>query len=156
MGGVKFDIEGIKELNELLTQLPTKVTKNITKGVNFKAAGLAIKVMEEAAPTGSASVKAKEKIKNNILAKSSEGDSVLVGLSRKVFFGTFLSSGTKDRVTKINGFYKKPKSTGKIIGTDWIPKAHQQAFPQIIDYLNKNYLQLIEDSIQRVMKKLLK
>lgn len=148
MDGVKLQIEGLKELNQILTQLPDKLQTNVRKGVNFKAANIVVNEMRNSAPLGNnLSKKAREKLKNNIVAKGGKGDSVIVGVGKKAFWGVFLSSGTKDRETKKN------YSRGKITGTGWITSAHERAIPQVIDFLNTNYLQIVNQTIEKFLRR---
>jgi HK97 gp10 family phage protein len=148
--GVKFEIEGLAELNKLLESLPKDLQDKLAYDINRQAGNIAAQVIRENVPVGDNDKPADEKLENNVVVAKGKGKTtVLVGFNKKAgAIARWIEKGTKVRATS------EGENRGEIEPQPFIEKAHQKALPAIISFMNTNYLKLIERSMRKHIKKL--
>lgn len=152
-----INIQGLTEVQSLLKGLPDDVTDKIQLDINKKGAQFVVKEMQKNAPSGNNDKKAKSKIENNIVSvKGEDPTSVWVGIKKKIFYAGFLSEGTKERTVKGRGKYPKGTNRGKIAASNWIEKSHADGAANAVEFLQQNYLKLINQSVKKQLKGFLK
>lgn len=147
-GNVKFRIEGIDEVKKMLDALPKEISDKVQLSINKEAGKIAKKVLQEAAPEGDNDKASADKAANNVLV--SRGDkktNVFVGFAKKVWYIKLIERGTKVRKTESGA------ERGSITRKPFIDEAHRKAVPKILQYLEDNYLKIINRTLKRLAKK---
>jgi HK97 gp10 family phage protein len=147
--GVQFDIDGLDQINKLLSDLPKEINSKISEGIHREAAKIAKAEIEKSVPVGDNDKPSSNKIENNVvIAKGKVKGSIVVGFSPKVWYVRLIERGTKVRET--NGGANR----GSMERKPFIKQAHERSFEAVINHLNQNYGKLIEKSLKRLAKKL--
>jgi HK97 gp10 family phage protein len=150
---IKFEIKGLEEVNKILSSLPQAVNDRVQFDLHKAAAKIVKEEIAMRAPDGNNNRPSSDKIENNIIIKKAPQtkSSVWVGLSKKVFYARFIERGV-NYIRKT----KNDKSTGSMPRKAFIEPAHLAAFPKVVKFLADNYLKLINKSIKRQSKKIVK
>jgi HK97 gp10 family phage protein len=151
---IKFKIIGLEEVKKALRELPRSINERIQLDVNRKAGLIVKKEMQETAPEGNNTKKSRNKASQNILIKRSKSKSgIFVGISRAIFYMAFRELGTKVRSLLGRGKYRKGTNRGRMTPKKWIEPAHRSALPKVVDFMNKNYLKIINNSLKKQLRR---
>lgn len=151
----KIEIAGLKEVQDLLNNLPKSITDRVQGDIHYQAGKIVQDELKASAPDGDNSKKPKNKLENNVIIKRQKS-SVLIGFNKRAFYVKWLEYGTI--VRRILGRKKSPsgkagfrkgKNTGKISPRPFVKQAHERAGRIVIDFLNRSYLNLIYKSIKK-------
>lgn len=152
---LKFNIEGLAEVEKMLKDLPLALNQNVVRDVNKAAGKIAREELQDNTPSANNDKPSGAKAENNTIVvndrKSKTG--VLVGFKRKAWYILLQEEGTSDREVKGEGRYSSG-NRGKITGNQFITKAHESALPKVIDYLNNNFLKIINKSLRKNANKI--
>jgi HK97 gp10 family phage protein len=148
---IKFNIQGIDEVNKILSQLPKSVNERVQLDLHKQAAKVVKEEIANRAPDGNNNKSSSAKIENNILiVKAPESkSSVWVALSKNVFYAKFIERGV-NYVRKT----KTGKETGSLPRRPFIEPAHLAAFPKVVQYLSDNYLKLVNKAVKKQARKI--
>lgn len=151
-----LDIKGIDQVNKILSQLPKDINTKVQKDINMKAAKIAADTLKRNAPSGNSTKKPSNQIENNIkvVAKPGTQQTILVGLTKTVFYAKFIEFGTKVRKVLGRNDRYKGANRGKVTARPFIARSFDQASNNIISFMNTNYLKLVNASIKKHIKKL--
>lgn len=153
----KFEIQGLKEIKELLKDLPDSVKDQVQADINNNAAKIVQKELQDNAPSGNNDELPKNKIENNIVIKTEKGSKTnkLVGFTKRVFHVKFIELGTKVRsVVGKKGKYKGA-NRGAVRARPFVLRSHQSGGKKAIDFMATNYLKVLHNSIKKQNKKVL-
>lgn len=155
-GNVKFEIKGLREVNQMLSQLPKAVNDKVLYDLNRSGGNIVKKAIEEAVPDSNTDKASKDKIAANVVVKKNPDDKtgVLIGFLKKVWYVKLMEMGTKVRNTLGKGKYKKKANRGTITRKPFVEQAHAEAYPKVIEHFTTNYLKIVNKSIKRQLNKL--
>ncbi len=162
MASKDFDLnlEGLKELNQALSQLPNDVNEQIVKDLNRKAANIAAQVLREETPDSTSSTRrSKDKLSNAVKVVSSKTKTGFsVGYDkRKGYPVVWLQGGTRVRSIKGKGHrYRKSANRGKVNARPFVQGSFEKAIPKVLDFMQVNYLKTINQSIKKHLSRLKK
>lgn len=131
-------LEGIKEVNNLLRELPLKLHANALRSVHRAGANHVVK--PEIASGG-----VNKKI---VSVKPERGDptGILINISSKVFWYRFIEYGTTRRTTS------KGQDRGVMSEEPFFRPAVNRAINPVIKYMSDNYGELINKFLSRKVK----
>ncbi|WP_017732715.1 HK97-gp10 family putative phage morphogenesis protein [Nafulsella turpanensis] len=137
-----FELEGFREVDDMMKQLPMEFQAEILYKLNRKAANIVKKEMQANAPDSEG-----DHIRESIMIKRDPEDmtGVTVGVtSKKGWMVRFLEYGTKKRETR------KGADRGAITQPDpFVRESIDNTIDEVIQMFNTNYLKLVK----RVVKK---
>jgi HK97 gp10 family phage protein len=139
--GFKMEIQGAKEIADILEKLPLKTEASILKSVNREAAKIVLEELRSNAPTS--------EIRQNLVIRSDREDltGILVRPSRKIFYTRFMEYGTDVRVTESGA------SRGQIKPTPFIRKSINNSIGKAVKYVTENYGSLIQKHLEKAIKR---
>jgi len=136
--GIQYDVEGVKEITEMLDELGYKIKSQVIRSFNRKALTTQIvKPLRAALPYSS--VKREIKVQNT---RYNNNTAVVAGPTSKVFYVRFLEKGTKQR--------KGPR--GAIMPRPIIEPFVDGQVKSVIKFTSKEY----GNEVERIMKKKLR
>lgn len=140
MDKVAFDLNGLKEIDDLLKNLPLSVQAQLLRGINRKAAKI-VQLQMKAGTTV-------EGINIKIKADKYNKSGVLVGVenSDRGFLARFLEYGTQIRSTKDG------ENRGSIQPNPFLKKAIDSKANEVINFLQTNYATEINKGLERRVK----
>ena len=151
---IKFKIEGIEQVNKMLSTLPKELSDRVLLDINKQVGKIVQKELQQNAPEGNNDKSSKQKIEENVVVKKSDTKTgVLVGFTKKVWYVKLLELGTKVRRTLGKGKYKKRANRGRITRRPFIERSHLNAYPKAVDYFVNNYLKIVNRSLKRLAKR---
>ena len=134
---VRFNLDGAKEIDNILKKLPVQLQATLLRNINREAAKITQAEMIKNAPPGS-DIPDNIKIKNDTENKSG----VLVAPTSKVFWARFLEYGTKTR-----------EGRGSMSPQPFIKKSIDNTIEQVVKFITGNYGELINKYLEREVKK---
>ena len=149
-----FDIQGLDQVKRALSQLPKEVNDKILYDLHLGAARIVKSDIQSATPEGNNTKKASQKARANVIVKRQRRSTtgVNIGYSTRAFHIGFIEFGTKLRVLKGQGKYRKGTKRGKITARPFIGAAHDRAFPKALQYVSTNYLKLVNRSLKKQLR----
>lgn len=153
--GFDFKIEGIKEVQQLLKTLPASVNAKVQADLNQQAAKIVQAELIANAPDGDNNSKPKNKIESNVVIKTEKGSksAKIIGFTKRVWYVKLIEMGTAVRtVLGKNDGFRKGANRGSMPSTPFIAKSHSDAAPKVIQFLQENYLKIIQKSIKKQAK----
>lgn len=145
---MSFNLQGAKEVEEILKDLPLAVQAKILRAINKQAANIVKKELQNRAPAdGDDTVFNAIKVKND----KEDDTGVLVGINAKKggYVQRFQEYGTKKREKKSGadtGAISQPKPFVKSTMDDKVP--------EVIKFVSENYAELVEKQLKREVKKI--
>lgn len=139
-----FQLEGFKEVEQALKQLPAKTTAQLLRSVNRKA--LSQEVVKQMRNTVPYSSKTKKAIK--IVSDKSDKTGVLVGPTSDAFWIRFQEKGTEDRHTGSGA------RRGKITGRPRIAPLIDSKVDKVVEFFKKEYVEYLIKFMQKKIRKL--
>lgn len=152
---IDFKIEGIAQVDKMLKDLPLALNQSIMRDVNKAAAKIAKAQLEEDTPVGDNDKKQSDKAESNVTIvndKKSKTGGVLLGFKKRSWYILLQEIGTKVRQLTGKGKYKSG-NRGKIERKPFILESHQKAFPAVIEFMQKNYLKIVNKSLKKNARK---
>jgi hypothetical protein len=135
-----FEIDGLKEFNEMLKGLPLQLHQKALQGVHRTAANKVVKQeMMTNAPAG-----AEKHIKVGADRENPTG--VLVGIKKSGFKFRWQEYGTDLRQTK------KGANRGKVAEKPFIRPAIDRASQPVLKFIRENYQELMRKFMERKLK----
>lgn len=154
---IKFKLHGVNEIKKALDQLGKDINDRVTYDLNKAASRIAVAEMKQAVPDSNSTKTAADKVENNIVIKKSKSKTgTLVGFTNRVFYVMFQEFGTKVRKTKGRGKYKQGVNRGRMPRNPWVQKAHQTAFPKVVEFFQTNYAKIVNRSLKSQLRKIRK
>ncbi|MBS1949850.1 MAG: hypothetical protein OJF59_002520 [Cytophagales bacterium] len=155
---ISLNLQGVDEVITALDQLGKDLELKIIQDVIMKSALIAKKDLEQSAPDGNDNKPNADKLRNSVRAVKNDKAGASVGFSpRAAYIARFNEFGTKVREVgkKKDGKYKSG-NRGSMPRHPFILDSHNRSIPKIIDFLNDNFLKLINNSLKKNMRKRLK
>jgi len=144
MEAIRYELKGVKEIQEALLQLPAKVNAKLLQSVHRKTAKKFIIDSLRAGTPYSSTTKKSFVVQND----REDPTAVFAGPSSDAFWIRFVEKGTKQRETK------KGYNRGSITGKNTIEPIVDQQIEPIINYVNTQYGEEIENFLQKRIKKI--
>jgi HK97 gp10 family phage protein len=174
-GKQKYKIEGLREVQDALRKLPTKVKGKVLRNVNRKQAHEVKKSIIAAAPENKKSSKIsfkrmkagknkgklrtqKNSIKHNVKVNNDRTNTsgVLVGVTNRAYHARFIEKGTKRRVTRGRGKYRAGASRGSMTKRPFIEPTIDHKVPGIINKINNEYGDLVAKFLRKELRRFIK
>lgn len=143
MANGSIELVGVKEIQEILSELPAKTQSEIIKGVLRKIASTeVVKPLRSILPY---SPTTKKKI---VLKADRRYPRVFVGPTTDVFWVRFVEGGTQER------FSKSGASKGAIPENKKIEPFVDSKIPAIINRVNKDFGNIVDEFMKKKIKRL--
>jgi HK97 gp10 family phage protein len=149
-----FNVQGLEQIDNLIKNLPKEVTEKIQQDIHKQAAKIVKKQLEDDAPDGVNDKSNDDKAASNVVIKSEGKSGVNIGFKKKVWYVKLIEMGTKVRnVGKKKGGKYKSGNRGKIDRKPFIEQSHETAAPVVVEFLQQNYLKLLNNAIKKQLRK---
>lgn len=142
----QYKIEGLREVEEAMKELPVKLQRQILKSFIRKAGKKFI--VDPLKTTLQYSQKLEDTIK--VVTANDDKDAIQAGVSSKGYKLRWLDLGTKVRTTR------KGHNRGQIIGKDQIQPLIENQVPKILKFTEEELGNEINKTIERRLKRLKK
>lgn len=141
---IRFELNGAKEIDKILSQLPVKMQAKILASINREGAKIVQAEMKKNAPVGN------DVIHNNIKIKKDKENltGVTVGVTSKGFVARFIEYGTVLRTTK-KGFQR-----GAMRPKPFIKRSIDNKIKEVISHITDNYAALVQKYLTKEVKKI--
>ena len=148
MDDIRIDINGLDDINRMLNTLPNEVSAKIQQELAMKAANIVKADLINAAASveGNNDKPSSDKLSSNVKVQRNEKGAA-IGFTKKVWYVKLIEKGTAVREKKSGA------STGSMPKRPFIGKVHEDAAPKVFDFLQKNYLKIINNAIKKQLKK---
>ena len=141
-----FEIEGLKELDKLLSELDTATQAKIYRSANRQGAKIILNEMRSNLPEAH-----KDDVKNlRIAADKYNKSAVLVGVHSDGFKLRWVEYGTVQRTTKSGA------NRGVFAPTPFLEKSLDNTANQVINFLRNEYANEINKAIEKTAKRVQK